>query len=196
VVTSADGSPIEGAGEKYTTPLTMRIGHHQEEISWEIGKLEKGIDGYLPIEWLTKHNPEIDWETGVLRWRSDFCKSHCLPLSMRDAVRNFVKLLREAKVWETEADAKPGGKVAGADNYREWASSASRTTRSMTIALSWSRVRCHHSGRFTLSRRKSCKHSENTSEKNLRPAKSGGPNLRPARQLSLFQSPMVACDYA
>jgi hypothetical protein len=118
-VTGADGSPIEGAGVRYTTLLTMRIGHHQEEISWEIGQLEKGISGYLPIEWLTKHNPEIDWETGILRWRSDFCKSHCLPLSMREAVRNFVKLLREAKVWETEAEAEvdaeaePGGKVAG-----------------------------------------------------------------------------------
>jgi hypothetical protein len=38
---------------------------------------------------------------------------------MRDAVRNFVKLLREAKVWETEAEAEadaeaePGGNVAG-----------------------------------------------------------------------------------
>jgi hypothetical protein len=67
---------------------------------------------------------------------------------MREAVRNFVKLLREAKVWETEADAEaeaePGGKVAGArtatskvewhdeeggnmadrlpEMYREWAS--------------------------------------------------------------------------
>jgi hypothetical protein len=30
-VTGADGTPIEGAGVKYTTPLTMRIGHHQEE---------------------------------------------------------------------------------------------------------------------------------------------------------------------
>jgi hypothetical protein len=33
-------------------------------------------------------------------------------------VRNFVKLLREAKLWETEAEAEaeaePGGKVAGA----------------------------------------------------------------------------------
>jgi hypothetical protein len=120
-VTGADGSPIEGAGVRYTTPLTMRIGHHQEEISWEIGQLEKGISGYLPIEWLTKHNPEIDWDTGILRWRSDFCKSHCLPLSMREAVRNFVKVLREAKVWETEAEAEaevdaeaePGSKVAG-----------------------------------------------------------------------------------
>jgi hypothetical protein len=67
-VRSADGTPIEDAGFKYSTPLTMRIGHHQEEVRWEIGKLEKGISGYLPVEWLTKHNPDIDWETGVLKW--------------------------------------------------------------------------------------------------------------------------------
>jgi hypothetical protein len=112
-VTGADGTPIEGAGVRYTTPLIMRIGHHQEGISWEIGQLKKGISGYLPIQWLTKHNPEIDWETGVLRWRSDFCRSHCLPISMQEAVRNFVKLLREAKVWGTEADAEPGEKATG-----------------------------------------------------------------------------------
>jgi hypothetical protein len=64
-VIGADGTPIEGAGVQYTTPLTMRIGHHQEESSWEISQLERGISGYLPIEWLTKHNPEIDWEMGV-----------------------------------------------------------------------------------------------------------------------------------
>jgi hypothetical protein len=50
----------------------MRIGHHQEEIGWEIGKLKKGISGYLPVAWLTKHNPEIDWKTGVLKWRSQY----------------------------------------------------------------------------------------------------------------------------
>jgi hypothetical protein len=113
-VRSADGTPIEDAGSKYSTPLTMRIGHHQEEVSWEIGKLEKGISGYLPVEWLTKHNPEIDWETGVLKWRSQYCKSHCLPVSMRDAVRNFVRMLRESKVWETNGNSdkvEPSGKV-------------------------------------------------------------------------------------
>jgi hypothetical protein len=47
---------------------------------------------------------------------SDFCKSHCLPISIREAVHNVVKLLREAKVWETEADieVETGGKVTGA----------------------------------------------------------------------------------
>jgi hypothetical protein len=87
-VRNADGTPIEDAGSKYSTPLTMRIGQPQEEVSWQIGKLKRGISGYLPVEWLTKHNPEINWQTGVLRWRSQYCKNHCLPVSMRDAVRN------------------------------------------------------------------------------------------------------------
>jgi hypothetical protein len=46
-VTGADGLAIEGAVEKYTTSLTMRIGHHQEEISREIIQLEKGISSTL-----------------------------------------------------------------------------------------------------------------------------------------------------
>jgi hypothetical protein len=129
-VRSADGNPIEDAGSKYSTPLTMRIGHHQEEVSWEIGKLEKAISGYLPVEWLTKHNPGIDWETGVLKWRSQYCKGHCLLVSMRDAVRNFVKMLRESKVWEVDGPAevdRPAkvdgpaiASVAGASDGIEW----------------------------------------------------------------------------
>jgi hypothetical protein len=103
-VRSADGTLIEYAAFKYSTPLTMRIGHHQEDVSWEIGKLEQGISGYLPVEWLTKHNHEIDRETGVLKWRSQYCKDHCLPVSMRDAVHNFVKMLGERKVWETNGN--------------------------------------------------------------------------------------------
>jgi hypothetical protein len=114
-VRSADGTPVKDAGSKYSTPLTMRIGHHQEEVSWEIGKLVKGISGYLPVEWLTRHNPEIDWQTGVLKWRSQYCKHHCLPVSMRDAVRNFVKMLRESKVWEVDGpqEVDGPGKVDG-----------------------------------------------------------------------------------
>jgi hypothetical protein len=103
-------------------------------------RLEKGIRGYLPIEWLIKHNPE--WEPTVsifhwpihtmscllhtvLRWGSDFCKTHCLPISMRDAVRNFVEPLQEGKVWEIEAEAnananaESGRTIAGVETTRK-----------------------------------------------------------------------------
>jgi hypothetical protein len=75
----------------------------------EIWKVRERLSGYLPVAWLIKHNPEIDWETGVLKWRSQYCKHHCIPVSMRDAVRNFVKMLRESKVWEVDGPKEADG---------------------------------------------------------------------------------------
>jgi hypothetical protein len=37
-------------------------------------------------------------------WRSQYCKDYCLPVSMRYAVRNFVRMLRESKVWEVQTE--------------------------------------------------------------------------------------------
>jgi hypothetical protein len=46
-------------------------------------------------------------------------KPICLPISMRDAVRNFLKLLQEGKVWKTEADAELGEKATSAGSTRK-----------------------------------------------------------------------------
>src|SRR5882672_1698863 len=88
------------AGEKYVEDIIMRIQDHQEELSWEISQLEEGIDGYLPISWLEVHNPDVNWTTGQMTWRSDHCKKHCLPVDIRRAVKAFVQLIEESKVWE------------------------------------------------------------------------------------------------
>jgi hypothetical protein len=69
-ISTADGSEMKEAGMYYTPPYTMRIGSHQEEISLEVATLEDGVSGYLPISWLAKHNPDIDWEKRIIRWRS------------------------------------------------------------------------------------------------------------------------------
>ena len=68
--TDAAGREIQGTGKSYTSPLIMRVGEHQEELAWEVGPLEEGIDGYLPVGWFVKHNPDIDWERNTVRWRS------------------------------------------------------------------------------------------------------------------------------
>lgn len=104
-VLSADGQPMTDAGLKYSELLVMRIGYHQEELSWEIGKLEDGIDGYLPIAWLETHNPDIQWDTGKLEWRSEYCHKHCLPVSMQKAVKQFVQLVQEGKPWHVDGAA-------------------------------------------------------------------------------------------
>jgi len=41
------------------------------------------LDGYLPVAWLKGHNPDINWERGCLKWRSDYCKTHCLQSNSR-----------------------------------------------------------------------------------------------------------------
>ncbi len=98
-VNTADGRPMESAGVKYTESIILRIGLHQEELAWEISRLEEGVAGYLPISWLQRHNPDVHWDTGKLFWRSEYCKTHCLPVSMKDATENFVHMLQEGKYW-------------------------------------------------------------------------------------------------
>ena len=68
VVNTAEGNPIKDAGKEYTEEVILRIGDHQEELTWEISPLEKGIDGYLPISWLSQHNPDVQWDTGKMTW--------------------------------------------------------------------------------------------------------------------------------
>lgn len=118
---------MDGIGSQYTQPLTMRIGPHQEDLVWEIGTLEEGIDGYLPVAWLSLHNPDVDWAKPKLSWRSEHCKRHCLPMSYQQAVKNFVQLLQEGKpysVGATEWHDEEGGDIAEKLplQYRPWAS--------------------------------------------------------------------------
>ena len=76
-VTTATSETIQSAGTYYIPLTTLRIKDHEEKMSWEVGRIESGIDGYLPVEWLTRHNPDINWEHSKLSWRSDYCRSHC-----------------------------------------------------------------------------------------------------------------------
>jgi hypothetical protein len=94
-VTTADRSPMKGAGEYYTTPHCMRIGSHQENISWEVAQIEENIAAYLPTSWLYLHNPDVEWDTGIIRWRSPYCKKHCLPMTSPKEVMDYVQGILE-----------------------------------------------------------------------------------------------------
>jgi hypothetical protein len=73
----------------------MIIGKHEETLRWELGPLQQGILGYLPVSWMNRHNPDINWTTGTLRWRSDFCHKHCLPVEVKIELMTEVELLTE-----------------------------------------------------------------------------------------------------
>ena len=57
--------------------LEMFTGHHYEKISFDIIELATQ-DIYLRMPWLWKHNPVVNWKTGVLSY--DNCISnHAIP---------------------------------------------------------------------------------------------------------------------
>jgi len=96
-ITSVVGSLVKGAGEYYTPPYLMRIGSHQEEISWEVSESEEGVSGYLRMTRLALHNPDMDWEKRRIKWRSLHCKQHCLPMTSAEEVMEYVcQILKEA----------------------------------------------------------------------------------------------------
>ena len=52
-----------------TQPMEIVTGHHAERIHLDIVELATQ-DIYLGIPWLKKHNPVVNWKTGVLTFRN------------------------------------------------------------------------------------------------------------------------------
>src|SRR5215204_2571487 len=81
---AADGEILPSSGKYYSHPLDMIVGKHENTMTWEIAKLHcDTLAGYLPVSWLRKHNPDIDWEKGTMKWRSNYCRKHCLPSEVK-----------------------------------------------------------------------------------------------------------------
>lgn len=126
-VLGPDGTQIEGAGLRFTTPLNLVIGKHEESMSWEVGPLQDGVLGYLPISWFKKHNPEVDWHSGRLKWRSDYCKHHCLPSEIKVEEMTEEDLMDEESAYvigSVEYHDEEGKDIALRlpPAYRNWAS--------------------------------------------------------------------------
>ena len=60
---------------------------------------EQGIDRYLPISWLQRHDLDVQWDAGKMTWCSEYCKKHCLPMPIRDAARGFAQMIQEGEEW-------------------------------------------------------------------------------------------------
>jgi len=78
-ILDASGNHIPGSGLNYTTTVDMYIGDHMNKMRFEVADMPAGkVNGYLPMSWLKDHNPDINWEKGSLKWRSEYCKAPCL----------------------------------------------------------------------------------------------------------------------
>ena len=76
------------------------MGKHVSEMKFEsMGIREEafGLVGYLPMSWLVQHNPDIDWTLGKIKWRSEYCRKHCLPSKIKIEWITEEEMLREPK---------------------------------------------------------------------------------------------------
>ena len=89
--------PIAGAGRFYTQPLVLVIGNHSEVLVRKVGVIEDSIDGYLAVAWLQKHNPDVNWKTGQVGWRSPYCIENCLPKQVNALLMDEAQLVKEVQ---------------------------------------------------------------------------------------------------
>ena len=110
-VFNVDGSRNSAGDVTHTTTILMEYLGHREELTAEVTNLGKNslILGYT---WLQKHNPSIDWQTGVIKFTR--CPRSCLLLHNRakplatldDEEREGLEYIHQAKV-EAPAAKKP-----------------------------------------------------------------------------------------
>ena len=72
----ADGKTNPECSIKYRTiPVQLKIGDHYELLSFFVGNL--GHPVILGFDWLSRHNPDINWPLASLTFQSAFCLSNC-----------------------------------------------------------------------------------------------------------------------
>ena len=47
------------------------------------------------MSWLVQHNPDIEWTLGKIKWRSEYCRKHCLPSKIKIEWMMEEEMLRE-----------------------------------------------------------------------------------------------------
>ena len=73
-----DGRPSSAGDITTTTTFALDIKGHTETLTAFVTKLHN-YNIILGKPWLRKHNPSnIDWDSNVLSFNSNFCKTHCL----------------------------------------------------------------------------------------------------------------------
>jgi len=56
-------------------PLEIEINGHKEQLEVAVMDLDE-MDMFLGHDWLVKHNPEVNWKNGIIRFTR--CLGHCI----------------------------------------------------------------------------------------------------------------------
>ncbi|OCB87020.1 hypothetical protein A7U60_g5912 [Sanghuangporus baumii] len=98
-VFNADGTSNEAGLIKEYVVIRIFFGKHEEEIRLAVTSLVSS-NIFLGHDWLMKHNPEIDWRSGTVKFMH--CSDECeLSLSSEKIDEEFVRnvWMKEAAKW-------------------------------------------------------------------------------------------------
>lgn len=86
--------------------LQMKIGDHMEKVAFSVTDIGPE-DLIIGLDWLWKHNPDINWDTGLLKLSrcTDHCRAHTKTILKKDPEILLTK--------KQKRQARPKGKVVG-----------------------------------------------------------------------------------
>ena len=67
-VFNADGTPNVDGNITECVKVEVEMGGHKEDIKAAVVQLENRTDMIIGHDWLIKHNPEINWNTGTIHF--------------------------------------------------------------------------------------------------------------------------------
>lgn len=98
----ADGSRSSQPVIKHeTVPLQLQVNNHLETIVFLVAKLSCPI--IIGHSWLKLHNPDINWETGAIKFGSEFCSDNC-NITVRPRKKTAEVDLKEVCIRDTQLD--------------------------------------------------------------------------------------------
>src|SRR5258706_10547607 len=94
-----DGEPIRSGPITHECQIPVSIGRHHETVTFQVTTLGQH-PMILGLPWLKKHNPEIEWSTHQVMFKSQYCQEQCLEESPivkapreESAIQQFVRTM-------------------------------------------------------------------------------------------------------
>ena len=105
-VLNTDSSPNTGGRITEKVTVNMNINGHSEQIEASVVHLQDRADIFLGHDWLVKHNPEVDWNNGKIKFTQ--CPKDCqIDHQDIDISHKLRSIKIDEDLWEEEDKPDP-----------------------------------------------------------------------------------------
>jgi len=103
---NADGTQNTNGQVTDCVKMEIEIGGHKENIEAAVVQLEDRADLFIGHDWLIKHNPEIDWINGQIKFSRcpESCTTEHQTIEFPTHIR---RLVPHDDLWEEEDEPDP-----------------------------------------------------------------------------------------